>query len=201
MVLVRPQVACIREKIMMPKWNSISSVALLGSFVLSGFALSQSREDNFVLSRTIDASASKLTWAAPDVDLDGLHDLVELIPIDDSGDGISGYNLSTRFGLGNGYFGDPIIQFLPAEDIGGSNGGGEYGSAVVQLNADGFPDLLMKVRVSGDEGETYVFLALINNGGSGFYCAGDIDHDGETRIYDLLDLLEDWGCGDGELLD
>jgi hypothetical protein len=201
MVLVRPQAACIREKIMRPKWNSISSVVLLGSFVLSGFALSQSREDNFVLSQTIDASAGKLTWAAPDVDLDGLHDLVELIPIDDSGDGISGYNLSTRFGLGDGYFGDPIIQFLPAEDIGGSPAGGEYGSAVVQLNADGFPDLLMKVRVSGDEGETYVFLALINNGGSGFYCAGDVTGDGETGVKDILTVIDDWGCGQGDPLD
>jgi hypothetical protein len=181
---------------MKPKLNSISSVALLGSFVLSGFALSQSRQDNFVLSRTIDASAGKLTWAAPDVDLDGLHDLVELIPIDDNGDGISGYNLSTRFGLGNGYFGDPIIQFLPAEDIGGSNAGGEYGSAVVQLNADAFPDLLMKVRVGVTGDETFLFLALINNGGSGFRCAGDVDGDGQTRVEDLVGLLEDWGCDD-----
>ncbi|MDP6159234.1 MAG: hypothetical protein QF534_10435, partial [Phycisphaerales bacterium] len=88
-------------------------------------------------------------------------------------------------GLGNGEFSEqpPVIL-----DVAGGDWGGSKNS--VDVNGDGYLDLVVPLW-GGGESAAAIFL---NTGGTGFRCAGDIDHDGETRIYDLLDLLEDWGC-------
>jgi hypothetical protein len=35
---------------------------------------------------------------------------------------------------------------------------------------------------------------VLNTGGTGFRCAGDLDGYGQIQVPDLLDFLEDWCC-------
>jgi hypothetical protein len=81
---------------------------------------------------------------------------------------------------------------------------------VQDVNGDTYPDLILEgltyTITEGDDDGTggttqlidrynamYTFL---NTGGTGFRCAGDVDGDGQTRVGDLVGLLEDWGCDD-----
>ncbi len=64
---------------------------------------------------------------------------------------------------------------------------------VVDANNDDWPDLVLKCSDPYD-GDNFTYFTLLNDQGNSFRCAGDIDGDGETRVYDLMDLLEDWGC-------
>ncbi len=109
-------------------------------------------------------------------------DLADAIHFDSRG---SQATVTLFIGLGNGEFSEqpPVIL-----DVAGGNWGGSKNS--VDVNGDGYLDLVVPLW-GGGESAAAIFL---NTGGTGFRCAGDIDHDGETRIYDLLDLLEDWGC-------
>jgi hypothetical protein len=63
-------------------------------------------------------------------------------------------------------------------------------------NDDGRLDLIVKILhkvKNGNDWELTLFT-LLNSSDGGFNCAGDVTGDGETGVYDLMDLLEDWGC-------
>ncbi|MCP4838392.1 MAG: hypothetical protein GY894_03390 [Planctomycetes bacterium] len=81
---------------------------------------------------------------------------------------------------------------------------------VQDVNGDSYPDLILEgltytiTEEKDDWGWPIQFIdrynamyTFLNTGGTGFRCAGDVDGDGETKVYDLLDLLEDWGCDNG----
>ena len=81
---------------------------------------------------------------------------------------------------------------------------------VQDVNGDTYPDLILEgltyTITEGDDDGTGGAIQLIdrynamytflNTGGTGFRCAGDVDGDGQTRVEDLVGLLEDWGCDD-----
>ena len=80
---------------------------------------------------------------------------------------------------------------------------------VQDVNGDTYPDLILEgltytITEEDDEwGWTNQFIdrynamyTFLNTGGTGFRCAGDVDGDGQTRVGDLVGLLEDWGCDD-----
>jgi hypothetical protein len=81
---------------------------------------------------------------------------------------------------------------------------------VQDVNGDTYPDLILEgltyTITEGDDDGTGGTIQLIdrynamytflNTGGTGFRCAGDVDGDGQTRVGDLVGLLEDWGCDD-----
>ena len=80
---------------------------------------------------------------------------------------------------------------------------------VQDVNGDTYPDLILEgltyTITEGDDGMggTAQFIdrynamyTFLNTGGTGFRCAGDVDGDGQTRVEDLVGLLEDWGCDD-----
>jgi len=72
------------------------------------------------------------------------------------------------------------------------------------VNGDGWLDLIVLFRFEtwrGKQEFQFQYMTFLNTGGTGFRCAGDIDGDGVTRMPDLLDLLEDWGCTTGDPLD
>ncbi len=81
---------------------------------------------------------------------------------------------------------------------------------VQDVNGDSYPDLILEgltytiTEEEADWGGPIQFIdrynamyTFLNTGGTGFRCTGDVDGDGETKVYDLLDLLEDWGCDNG----
>ena len=81
---------------------------------------------------------------------------------------------------------------------------------VQDVNGDSYPDLILEgltytiTEEEDDWGGPTQFIdrynamyTFLNTGGTGFRCAGDVDGDGETKVYDLLDLLNDWGCDNG----
>ena len=87
---------------------------------------------------------------------------------------------------------------------------GLSGFHVQDVNGDLYPDLILEgltytiTEEEADWGGPTQFIdrynamyTFLNTGGTGFRCAGDVDGDGETKVYDLLDLLEDWGCDNG----
>ena len=94
--------------------------------------------------------------------------------------------LTLFIGLGNGEFlGQSPISLDVADAC--------WGCSVesVDVNGDGYIDIVVPLSVS--ESSAAIFL---NTGGTGFRCAGDVDGDGQTRVEDLVGLLEDWGCDD-----
>ena len=78
---------------------------------------------------------------------------------------------------------------------------------VQDVNGDTYPDLILEgltyTITEGDDGMGWTtqfidrynaMYTFLNTGGTGFRCAGDVDGDGQTRVEDLVGLLEDWGC-------
>ncbi len=62
------------------------------------------------------------------------------------------------------------------------------------INGDGAADIIIPTYGTQHYSGHYGAIVLLGNGTGSFTCVGDIDGDGETRVYDLMDLLEDWGC-------
>jgi hypothetical protein len=69
------------------------------------------------------------------------------------------------------------------------------------INGDGSADIIIPTygtqKYSGD----YGVIVLLGNGAGGFSCAGDVTGDGETGVKDILTVIDDWGCNEGEPLD
>jgi len=68
---------------------------------------------------------------------------------------------------------------------------------LVDLNGDGYTDLVLRMYEQGDGcigGYGWAWVYLINNGSGGFTCAGDVTDDGRTNVDDLLGVIADWGC-------
>ncbi|MDP6602497.1 MAG: hypothetical protein QGH76_09415 [Phycisphaerales bacterium] len=110
---------------------------------------------------------------------------------------------------------DPNTVYIEFPDIDDMNGQGSDSDGPVfhvqDVNGDTYPDLILEgftytITEEDDEwGWTIQFIdrynamyTFLNTGGTGFRCAGDVDGDGHTKLPDLLDLLEDWGCNTGE---
>ena len=69
------------------------------------------------------------------------------------------------------------------------------------VNGDRWLDVIVLFRFEDWDWESpqetqFQYMTFLNTGGTGFRCAGDVDGDGQTRVEDLVGLLEDWGCDD-----
>ncbi len=159
-------------------------------------------------------SNSNATIEAADFDDDGFGDLIVIDPTWSSEE--PSFPLTATIsiqyfgGIGDGSWQTPVettVEYLIPEEFGD---GVFYRVAITpwkllltDVNADGKLDVVLALGVWGDQwrgGYSYAkfILTLLNTGGTGFRCVGDVDGNGQTMTADLLSLLEDWGCHGGD---
>jgi len=165
-------------------------------------------------------SNSNATIEAADFDDDGFGDLIVIDATWSSEE--PSFPLTATIsiqyfgGIGDGSWQTPIettVEYLIPDELGD---GAIYfvaigstpppGTRVTDVNADGKLDIVVAMRAyaHGDRGRRGGYssadfiLTLLNTGGTGFRCVGDVDGNGQTMTADLLSLLEDWGCHGGD---
>ena len=143
--------------------------------------------------------------AIADFNNDGYTDVVCLTPnsptptscrIDTfSGDGTGSWTPSgmQSFGWPNGWD-RPTTQMTGSAD--------PWQLHTADVNADGWVDLVLVVWDTGandsnNQGPLGV-ATYLNTAGSGFRCVGDVTSDGMTETNDILKVIDDWGCIQGE---
>jgi len=132
---------------------------------------------------------------------------------DFNGDDYADFAIFRQWGQGGTiylwvYAGDGTGQFSLVQEYQNQNSGFTLISnenswqETSDVNGDGYLDLLIQVHPKGGQAHESLFSTLIflNNNGNGFVCAGDINGNGETEIDDLLQLIGDFGCTEGDPL-
>ena len=145
------------------------------------------------------------TWfnGLSDFNNDGNPDFVSFTP---PNSWVGNAGLWMYAGLGNGQFDDGSfmpIENWPLDDDSGVDyePSGETGAWAADVNQDGWNDLILAFELYGLSNPNPEFLVtFLNTGGGGFVCAGDINGNGETEIDDLLQLISDFGCTEGDPL-
>jgi len=123
---------------------------------------------------------------------DSFADIARVVRIDYE---TNEYQLVAYSGLGNGQWSEASTTSFIVSPPADAYGGGVDTVFASDVNGDSLNDVVVLFSFWIENGPpSSQYLTFLNMGGSGFRCAGDIDADGETRIHDLLDLLEDWGC-------
>jgi hypothetical protein len=174
------------------------TLATVGILSVSALAIAMTNERSMQFSDPV-------TYDPPSLDFESMYSVITQINShDDSFADIARvvridhetyeYQLVAYSGLGNGQWSETsTTSFIvsPPADV---YGGGVDTVFASDVNGDSLNDVVVLFSFYSENGQSYQYLTFLNMGGSGFRCAGDIDADGETRIHDLLDLLEDWGC-------
>jgi len=114
-----------------------------------------------------------------DFDWEMIADVVHISVNQYMGYGDGNWVLEGTYGLGG------------VEVIGGFYG--YSGHRMADVNGDGYLDVILIAEQSANK-------AVIFRNGNGFVCAGDINGNGETEIDDLLQLISDFGCTEGDPL-
>jgi hypothetical protein len=69
----------------------------------------------------------------------------------------------------------------------------------VDANGDQWIDLVVQVGDFQDSTEV-TYYTLLNSQDGNFRCFGDTTGDGQTDVNDILTVIEDWGCDEGDPL-
>ena len=106
------------------------------------------------------------------------------------------------WGDGAGGFPSFSVQVIPV-DTGDPKASNlyAYDLNVGDMNGDGAPDIVYPTYGTQYHDGDYGVIVLLGNGAGGFSCAGDVTGDGETDVKDILTVIDDWGCNEGEPLD
>ena len=107
------------------------------------------------------------------------------------------------WGDGAGGFPSFSVQVIPV-DTGDPKAFSLYTHAdsdVGDMNGDGAPDIVLSVYGTQYHAGDYGVIVLLGDGAGSFNCAGDVNGDGQTNMPDIIDVLQDWGCNEGEPLD
>ena len=183
----------IRHKMI---WITAATVIMMPLYVL---AFSQGRDTWFsepptVFTYTYEGGENPLGQSVQfeDFDQDNFADAALLVAI---GEWKYQFELHVLKGLGTGDFSLTQTIELPWESGWGWESELPWVVHTGDINGDEWADIIVKGEgitdgMGGSISSWFIYL----NTGTGFRCAGDIDGDGVTRMPDLLDLLEDWGC-------
>ena len=124
---------------------------------------------------------------------DGIADVAQLNVV--SGMGI---RLQVYKGNGTGQF-ELTYEHIGPKGVYALN---DYGGRmfIADVNADGHLDIISPAVDTSQSPALYGLAVFLNNSGNGFICVGDIDDNGQTDVDDLLDLIADYGCDEGDPL-
>jgi hypothetical protein len=140
----------------------------------------------------------QFNMALSDIAQDQSEDMVRVIRVDYE---TTDFQLLAYDGLGTGQWAasgtTAFTVELPSADF--SCGVDKIFAA--DVNGDWWLDVIVLFRFEDWDWESpqetqFQYMTFLNTGGTGFRCAGDVDGDGQTRVEDLVGLLEDWGCDD-----
>ncbi len=174
------------------------TLATAGILSVSALAIAMANERSMLFSDPV-------TYEPPSPDSGSLYSVITQINSNDDSfadiarvDRIdyetNEFQLVVYSGLGNGQWSEASTTSFIVSPPAGAYGGVDTVFAS-DVNGDSLNDVVVLFSFYTEWGPTsFQYLTFLNMGGSGFRCEGDIDADGETRIHDLLDLLEDWGC-------
>ncbi len=174
------------------------TLATAGILSVSALAIAMANERSMLFSDPV-------TYEPPSPDSGSLYSVITQINSNDDSfadiarvDRIdyetNEFQLVVYSGLGNGQWSEASTTSFIVSPPAGAYGGVDTVFAS-DVNGDSLNDVVVLFSFYTEWDPTsFQYLTFLNMGGSGFRCEGDIDADGETRIHDLLDLLEDWGC-------
>ncbi len=139
-------------------------------------------------------------WAYGDVDGDGRIDCVWSAAPSTAAAGELPAVVLVGLGQGDGTF--TIVQDIELwEDLSQWDGWYVGSIKLLDVNGDGWLDVVAHETWwncldmdCNERDEHEAIRVLLNAQGSGFRCAGDVDGNRRTDVYDVLDVLEDWGC-------
>ena len=174
------------------------TLATAGILSVSALAIAMANERSMLFSDPV-------TYEPPSPDSGSLYSVITQINSNDDSfadiarvDRIdyetNEFQLVVYSGLGNGQWSEASTTSFIVSPPAGAYGGVDTVFAS-DVNGDSLNDVVVLFSFWNENGPpSFQYLTFLNMGGSGFRCEGDIDADGETRIHDLLDLLNDWGC-------
>ena len=174
------------------------TLATAGILSVSALAIAMANERSMLFSDPV-------TYEPPSPDSGSLYSVITQINSNDDSfadiarvDRIdyetNEFQLVVYSGLGNGQWSEASTTSFIVSPPAGAYGGVDTVFAS-DVNGDSLNDVVVLFSFYTEWDPTsFQYLTFLNMGGSGFRCEGDIDADGETRIYDLLDLLKDWEC-------
>ena len=174
------------------------TLATAGILSVSALAIAMANERSMLFSDPVTYEPPSLdSWSLYSVITqinshdDSFADIARVVP---NGSVPNEYQLVAYSGLGNGQWSEASTTSFIVSPPAGAYGGVDTVFAS-DVNGDSLNDVVVLFSFWNENGPpSFQYLTFLNMGGSGFRCEGDIDADGETRIHDLLDLLEDWGC-------
>ncbi len=174
------------------------TLATAGILSVSALAIAMANERSMLFSDPV-------TYEPPSPDSGSLYSVITQINSNDDSfadiarvDRIdyetNEFQLVVYSGLGNGQWSEASTTSFIVSPPAGAYGGVDTVFAS-DVNGDSLNDVVVLFSFWDEWGPpSFQYLTFLNMGGSGFRCEGDIDADGETGIYDLLDLLKDWEC-------
>ncbi len=174
------------------------TLATAGILSVSALAIAMANERSMLFSDPVTYEPPSLdSWSLYSVITqinshdDSFADIARVVP---NGSVPNEYQLVVYSGLGNGQWSEASTTSFIVSPPAGAYGGVDTVFAS-DVNGDSLNDVVVLFSFYTEWDPTsFQYLTFLNMGGSGFRCEGDIDADGETGIYDLIDLLKDWEC-------
>jgi hypothetical protein len=183
-------------------WITAATVIMMPLYVLAftrGTGITFSEPTVYTPPPSNGASSSNYTVVGEFSAYFGESDMVDMVRVIRVDYETTDFQLLAYEGLGTGQWAASGTTAFTVEPPGSDLSCSVDKTFAADVNGDGWLDLIVLFRFEDWDWESpqetqYQYMTFLNTGGTGFRCAGDVDGDGQTRVEDLVGLLEDWGC-------